>query len=102
MLNNSVPKLTEYQKNRILRKFNELRLQQKKATDALDCLLINKSEMLVQITFGEYQENKDQANWLYEQATSRLEKGLFNLLKDHPELKDDVLPYFDKIYSQKH
>lgn len=94
--------LTTFQKNKIFRQFNELVLQQKKATNALDSLRINKGEMLTQMTLNDYSLSKENAIWLHQSATERLEKGLFEFLKLHPELEEDVIPYFTKNNSTLH
>lgn len=94
--------LTTFQKNKIFRQFNELVLQQKKATDALDSLRINKGEMLTQMTLNDYSLSKENAMWLHQAATERLEKGLFSFIRLHPELEEEVIPYFTTQHSTVH
>lgn len=94
--------LTEFQKNKLFRQFNELRLQQKKATEALDSLRINKNEMLTQMTMSEYLGCEDNARWLYQEATNRLDKGLLKLIEKHPELETEVYPYFNRQHTTLH
>lgn len=94
--------LTDFQKNKIFRGFNELVMKQKKAIDALDSCRINKSEMLVQMTLSEYEEHKDSVNVFYQHTTEQLDKKLFEFVNKYPEYEIEVLAYFNNQYSTLH